>query len=70
MERILFVTGKLAEPSLRRTLDDLTPRLNIDAEIAMLPITVAALMTTDWIARHLPKLEAIESHHPPRIVSR
>ena len=60
MERILFVTGKLAEPSLRRTLTDLVPRLNIEAEVAVLPITVAALMTTDWIARHLPELESID----------
>ena len=53
-ERILFITGKLAEPSLRRTLAELVPRLDIVAEVAVLPITVAALMTTDWIARHLP----------------
>lgn len=52
--RILFVTGKLAEPSLRRVLTDLAPRAGFEAEVAVLPITVAALMTTNWIARHLP----------------
>ena len=50
---ILFVTGKLAEPSLRRTLADLGPRAGFDFSVAVLPITVVALATTDWIARHL-----------------
>ena len=49
--RVLFVTGKLAEPALRRVLDDLAPPFSF--EIAVLKITVAALMTTAWIARHL-----------------
>jgi dihydropteroate synthase-like protein len=52
-QRILFVTGKLAEPSLRRLLADLAPKAGFEAEVAVLPITVAALLTTDWIARHL-----------------
>jgi dihydropteroate synthase len=49
--RILFVTGTLAEPALRRVLADMQPPF--DATIAVLKITVAALMTTPWIARHL-----------------
>jgi dihydropteroate synthase-like protein len=53
--RILFVTGKLAEPALRRTLADLAPAAGFDAEVAVLPITVAALMTANWVARHLPQ---------------
>jgi dihydropteroate synthase-like protein len=52
-ERILFLTGKLAEPSLRRVLADLAPRAGFVAEVAVMPITVAALLTTDWIARRL-----------------
>jgi dihydropteroate synthase-like protein len=50
---LLFVTGKLAEPSLRRTLEELAARAGFDYSIAVLPITVAALATTPWIARHL-----------------
>ncbi len=50
---ILFVTGKLAEPSLRRVLADLAPKAGFVAEVAVMPITVAALLTTDWIARRL-----------------
>jgi dihydropteroate synthase len=49
--RVLFVTGKLAEPALRRVLGELPP--DIEAEVTVLKITVAALMTTPWIARFL-----------------
>jgi dihydropteroate synthase len=49
--RVLFVTGTLAEPSLRRVLDEMQPPF--EANVAVLKITVAALMTTPWIARHL-----------------
>ena len=49
--RVLFVTGKLAEPALRRVLGEMAPSFRSD--VAVLKITVAALMTTDWIARFL-----------------
>jgi dihydropteroate synthase-like protein len=51
---LLFVTGKLAEPALRRVLADIAPRAGFDAEVIVLNITVAALMTANWVARHLP----------------
>ncbi len=51
--RLLFVTGKLAETALRRTLAELAPRAGFDYDVAVLPITVAALAATPWIARHL-----------------
>jgi dihydropteroate synthase-like protein len=50
-QRVLFVTGKLAEPGLRRVLADMAPPFA--QEVAALKITVAALMTTPWIASHL-----------------
>ncbi len=52
MPQVLFVTGKLAEPALRRTLAELAPGLGYECAVAVLPITVAALATTPWIARH------------------
>jgi dihydropteroate synthase-like protein len=48
---VLFVTGKLAEPGLRRVLSEMAPPFAYD--VATLNITVAALMTTTWIASHL-----------------
>ena len=49
--RVLFVTGRLAEPALRHTLAEMAPPF--EYEIVALKITVAALMTTAWIARAL-----------------
>ena len=51
--RVLFVTGKLAEPSLRHVLAELAPKAGFEPEVAVLPITVAALLTTDWVGRKL-----------------
>ena len=47
-KRLLFVTGRLAEPALRRVLAEMAPAF--EYEIAVLKITVAALMTSEWIA--------------------
>ncbi len=49
--RVLFVTGKLAEPALRRVLKEMQP--SFQSDVAVMKITVAALMTTPWIARFL-----------------
>lgn len=49
--KTLFVTGKLAAPGLRTTLEAMAPPFPYD--VAVLGISVAALMTTSWIARHL-----------------
>jgi dihydropteroate synthase len=51
MKNVLFVTGKLAEPALRRVLAEMAPPFQHD--VAVLKITVAALMTTSWIAKSL-----------------
>jgi dihydropteroate synthase-like protein len=53
MPRILFVTGKLAEPSLRRLLAALAPQAGFEPAVAVLPITVVALADAAWVARHL-----------------
>jgi hypothetical protein len=46
-----FLTGRLAEPALRETLAALPPE--IPYVVKPLGITVAALLNTDWTARHL-----------------
>jgi dihydropteroate synthase len=58
--RYLFVTGRLAEFALRKMLDDLSPRAGFTAQVAVLPITVAALMTPKWVARHLDVPDGID----------
>lgn len=55
MLKTLFVTGKLAEPALRATLEAMRPDFEYD--VAVLRISVAALMTTSWIAKHLPSAD-------------
>jgi dihydropteroate synthase len=52
-ERIAFVTGKLAEPSLRSLLERLAPEAGFEYEVVALNIAVAALMTAEWAARRL-----------------
>jgi dihydropteroate synthase-like protein len=54
-QHVLFVTGKLAEPALRRVVGELATQVGFEPHVAVLPITVAALMTTNWVARHLPQ---------------
>ena len=52
-QHIHFVTGRLAEHSLRQVLERLAPRAGFEATVQVMPITVAALMPTPWIARRL-----------------
>jgi dihydropteroate synthase-like protein len=56
--RVLFVTGQLAEPALRNMLAHMASPFACD--VAALRITVAALMTTTWIARHLSVCEGTD----------
>jgi dihydropteroate synthase-like protein len=60
-QHIHFVTGRLAEFSLRNLLTELAPQAGFDYSVDVLGITVAALMTTDWIAGRI---------HPPAGTSR
>ena len=56
-----FVTGKLAAPALRRLLDRLEAELDFKAKVIELKIDVAALLTTDWVARKLELDDEIDS---------
>ena len=58
-ERILFLTGKLAEPSLIKTLESLEDRA-FEYEVRALGLSVAALMTTDLIARRLDNADGFD----------
>lgn len=51
-EHILFLTGKLAEKQLRNILEKMQP--NFTYTVYQLGLKVAALMTTDMVARRLP----------------
>jgi dihydropteroate synthase-like protein len=52
-QHVQFVTGRLAEFSLRKVLEQLAPQVGFDYTIDVLGITVAALMTPEWIARRV-----------------
>lgn len=58
-EHYLFVTGRLAEPSLREVVEGLAPAAGFDFSIAVMPITVAALLTPKWTARRLSVPEGV-----------
>ena len=52
-ERVLFLTGRLAEKSLVRLLDAMRPA-PFDYKVLALSLQVAGLMTSDMILRRLP----------------
>lgn len=52
-DHIHFVTGRLAEHALKAVLVDLSQAVGFRYSVDVLPITVAALMTPEWIARHI-----------------
>lgn len=52
-EQIHFVTGRLAESALRNTLADIGKSYDLKYTVQVMPITVAALMSPQWIARHI-----------------
>lgn len=51
MPHYLFVTGKLAADALKTALTKMAPDFAYD--VAVMPISVAALMDTHFIAKHL-----------------
>lgn len=52
-EHIHFVTGRLAEHALKATVQPLAAEVGFSYSIEVLPITVAALMSPTWIAKHI-----------------
>ena len=59
-ERILFVTGRLAEFSLREVLEKLAPQVGFEYEVAVLNVQVAALLHVPLIRRRLQVPESID----------
>ncbi len=59
-ERILFVTGRLAEASLRELLATLAPKVGFDYDVAVLGVSVAALLSVDFVARKLKPLSGFD----------
>ena len=57
MADTLFVTGRLAEPALRGVVSG----LEIDHQIVVMNIGVAALMTTRWIAKRLQTPDGVDN---------
>ena len=57
--RLLFLTGKLAENSLNRVLAEMQPA-EFSYQVAQLGISVAALMTPEFIARRLPDAQGAD----------
>lgn len=52
-EHFLFVTGQLAEPLLNRMLPDLATAFEFQYSVAVMPITIAGLMSIPWVAERL-----------------
>ncbi|WP_437191855.1 DUF6513 domain-containing protein [Planctomicrobium sp. SH527] len=52
-QRILFVTGRLAEGMTRQVVAEVSQKLGFDADIQVVGITVAALLHVDWLKRKL-----------------
>lgn len=63
MNRLLFLTGKLAEHSLHQVLQSIQADSKLspfEYEVKQIGVSVAALMTPPLIARRLPKVENID----------
>ena len=59
IEHLVFVTGKLAEKSLRRVLSSMDPQ-DFTFELRVLGVSVAALLTADIIKRRLGELDGVD----------
>ena len=63
MAHYLFLTGKIAAPSLRSLLRGMEPPFEYDVHV--MPITVAALAECGWISRHLPDVSDYDAVYIP-----
>jgi dihydropteroate synthase-like protein len=52
-ERILFITGRLAEPLVRKVVSEVAAKVEIEPFVETMGISVAALMHCGWLARKL-----------------
>ena len=59
MKNILFITGKLAEKGLRTVIESMEDK-DFTYEIRNLNVNVAALLTTDMIARRIDDVESFD----------
>jgi dihydropteroate synthase-like protein len=59
-ERILFVTGRFAEESLRNVVNRLAAEIDFVAHVAVTKISVAALLHVDWLAGQLRIEEPVD----------
>jgi len=59
-ERILFVTGRFAEEPLRGVVDQLAVQTGFVADVAVMKISVAALLHADWLAGQLELDDAVD----------
>lgn len=51
--RILFVTGRLAEPALRVEIHAIAEKLGFAYDVQVMPITVAALLSVPWVTARI-----------------
>jgi dihydropteroate synthase-like protein len=52
-ERILFVTGRLAEPLVRRVAAEVAGQIGFDFDVEVVGLSVAALLHAEWLSRKL-----------------
>jgi len=52
-KKIHFVTGRLAEHAIRREVERVAGELGFEYSIQVMPITVAALLSSPWVAARL-----------------
>ena len=52
-QRVIFITGRLAEGIVRRVVDDVSKQMGFVADVHAVGISVAALLHVEWLKRKL-----------------